>query len=403
MVPTIANRESPRGGAKIRVAFLLPNIEAGGTERHILALARSLDRSRYSPSLATTAGGGSLFREFSEILPVTVMGDPDAHRRIRVGPLVQIKTIRALARIYRAERPDIVHACLPAACVIGPVAARLAGVPKVIVSRRSLGNYKAGHPLLRWTEPAGYRLADAVLVNSEAVRRDVEKTEWFWKGKIRLVYNGIDTTPPKPSAIAGPAPEVSGPEGGPVVVYVANLFPYKGHLDLVEAARAVVDGFPSARFLLVGRDAGAMDAVRARIDALRLSQNVLLAGLRPDAAGIAAAATFVVHPSHEEGFSNTILEAMAAGKAVVATSVGGNPEAVADGETGILVPPRDPSSLAAAILSLLRDPARARAMGAAGRRRVVERFSLERMIREIESLYESLLPGAGILEREGKG
>ncbi len=395
-IPSIA-------GPKIKIAFLLPNIESGGTERHILSLVRSLDRSRYSLSLVTTAGGGSLFEEFSEILPVTVMGEPGSHRRIRVGPLVHIGAIRTLARIYRKERPDIVHACLPAACVIGPVAARLAGVRNVIISRRSLSNYKAKYPLLRKVEPLGYLLADVVLVNSDAVRRDVERTERFWEGKIRRIYNGIDTTPPAPSPIGDLVPELSGQEVRPLITYVANLFPYKGHMDLVDAARTVVGEFPSARFLLVGRDSGAMDAVRDRIAALGLERHVLLAGLRTDAVRIAAASSFVVHPSHEEGFSNTILEAMAAGKAVVATRAGGNPEAVVDGETGILVPPRDPSSLSAAILSLLRDPECTRAMGAAGRRRAVERFSVERMTREIESLYESLLSRTGVREREGNG
>jgi len=385
---------------KIKIAYLLPNIESGGTERHILSLARSLDRSRYSLSLVTTAGGGSLYKEFSEIMPVTVMGEPGSHRRIRVGPLVHIGAIGALAWIYRKERPDIVHACLPVACVLGPIAARLAGVRKVIVSRRSLSNYKAKYPQMSRVEPLGYLLADAVLVNSDAVRRDVERTERFWEGKIRLVHNGIDTTPTVPSPIREMFPELAGREAGPVVTYVANLFPYKGHMDLVEAARTVVDEFPSARFLLVGRDAGEMEAVRARIAALGLDRRVLLAGLRSDALKIMAASSFVVHPSHEEGFSNTILEAMAAGKAVVATRVGGNPEAVIDGETGILVPPRDPAALSAAMLSLLRDPARALEMGAAGRRRVVERFSLGKMVREIESLYEGLFHGA---DRHGEG
>ncbi|MBI5574856.1 MAG: glycosyltransferase [Deltaproteobacteria bacterium] len=378
-------------GSPVKIAYLLPNIEAGGTERHILSLARSLDRARFSLSLATTAGGGSLFREFSDLMPVSIIGgNPEAHRQVRPGVRDHIGAIVTLAGFYRRERPDIVHAYLPAACVIGPVAARLAGVKNVIVSRRSLSNYKASHTLLSRAEPLGYRLADIVLVNSDAVRRDVEKTERFWEGKIRRIYNGIDTAARDPGPIGRLLPELAGNEEAPVATYVANLFHYKGHIDLVRAARIVADAFPSARFVLVGRDAGAMEEVREEIARLSLAGNVFLAGLRADAGAILAASTFAVHPSHEEGFSNVILEAMAAEKAVVATRVGGNPEAVLDGETGILVPPGDPSSLAEAILALLRDPDRARSMGAAGRRRAVERFSLERMTMEIASLYEEL-------------
>ena len=385
-----------------KIAFLLPNLESGGTEKHVLTLARSLDRSRYSLSLVTTAGGGSLFREFSSIMPVTVMGEPDVHRRIRVGPLVHIGAIRTLAGMYRREQPDIVHAYLPAACVIGPIAARIAGIGKVIVSRRSLSNYKAKFPLLRRVEPLGYLLADAVLVNSDAVRRDVEKTERFWEGKIRRIYNGIEAAPPETLPIGQLVPELSGGGEGPVITYVANLFPYKGHMDLVRAARTVVDAFPAARFVLVGRDAGAMGRVREEIARLSLAGNVFLTGPRSDAAGILAASTFAVHPSHEEGFSNVILEAMAAGKAVVATRVGGIPEAVVDGETGILVPPGAPPSLAEALLALLRKPEIAQAMGEAGRRRAVEQFSADVMVREIEALYEALVPRA-VPRGEGKG
>lgn len=185
-----------------------------------------------------------------------------------------------------------------------------------------------------------------------------------------------------------------------MITYVANLFLYKGHMDLVRAARTVVDAFPAARFVLVGRDAGAMDRVKEEIARLSLAGNVFLTGPRSDAAGILAASTFAVHPSHEEGFSNVILEAMAAGKAVVAAQVGGNPEAVVDGETGTLVPPGDLPCLAEALLALLRKPEITRAMGDAGRRRAVERFSADIMVREIGALYEDLFhrvapPGEG--------
>jgi glycosyltransferase involved in cell wall biosynthesis len=108
------------------------------------------------------------------------------------------------------------------------------------------------------------------------------------------------------------------------------------------------------------------------------------------------AADLVVHPSHEEGFPNTILEAMAAGKAVVATNVGGIPEAVMDGETGILVPPRRPDRLAEALLALLNDPERAARMGKAGRRRVVDAFPLGKMVREVEEMYDRLLEGGAL-------
>ena len=227
-------------------------------------------------------------------------------------------------------------------------------------------------------------------VNSDAVGEAVRRQERLWGGKIRLVYNGVECRSGPVERIDRLCPGVSD-DGTPAVTYVANLFAYKGHSDLVDAARKVADVFPSIRFLLVGADAGEEGNVRRRIEALGLGRNVLLVGPRPDAATIVAASAFLVHPSHQEGFSNAILEAMAAGKAVIATRVGGIPESVEDGQTGLLVPARNPAALAAAVLSLLRDPDRARAMGEAGRRRVEEEFSIGRMVEGIESLYVELL------------
>jgi glycosyltransferase involved in cell wall biosynthesis len=133
-----------------------------------------------------------------------------------------------------------------------------------------------------------------------------------------------------------------------------------------------------------------MAAVQDRISRLGLEKHMLLPGPRTDTAFIFAASTIAAHPSHEEGFPNAVLEAMAAGKAVVAAAAGGTIEAVEDGHTGILVPPRNPKALSAAILRLLQDPACAQRMGEAGRARVREEFSLERMVRSYEELYDEL-------------
>ncbi len=202
---------------------------------------------------------------------------------------------------------------------------------------------------------------------------------------------------PTPSSLREPSRRwtLPFPRTPAVILYVANLFPYKGHLDLVEAAAAVTARFPKAHFLLAGREEGTGGQVRRRIEELGLQEQVRLLGPRDDVPALMAAADLVVHPSHEEGFSNTILEAMSAGKAVVATAVGGIPEAVEDGVTAILVPSRSPERLAEVLVSLLTDPARARAMGEAGRRRVRERFPLEKMVRGIEGLYDELLSGRG--------
>jgi len=378
----------------IKIIYVLPNLEAGGTERHVLHLVQRMNPARFNLSLVTVAGGGSLHETFAERIPVTVMGDPARGRRFRKSYLEQLVTLGALTRLLRERKPNILHAYLPAANVLGPIAARLAGVRGTIVSKRALANYKADYPILRRVEPVGNLLADIILVNSDAVRRDVERTERHWEGKFRKIYNGVAPIEPWTLEEAMAFRRREGiPGDAPVALCVSNFYPYKGHEELAEAAARVVPTFPNVVFLLVGRDSGTMEETRIRFRTRGIEGSVRFAGGRADVPDLLRASDLFVHPSREEGFSNAILEAMAAGLPVVACDVGGNPEAVTDGETGRMVPSRDAAAFASAIAEFLADPEKRKAMGEAGRRRAIGRFSLDRMVGEMESLYESLARG----------
>jgi glycosyltransferase involved in cell wall biosynthesis len=308
--------------------------------------------------------------------------------------LEHLRTIGVVARLLRRSPPDILHAYLPAANVIGPVAARLSSVPRVIVSKRALAEYKAHYPLLRRVEPLGNRLADVILVNSDAVRRDVERTERHWEGKFRKIYNGVAPIEPwAPDEAMAFRRREGIPDDTLVALCVSNFYPYKGHEELVEAVAKVVPVYPNVIFLMVGRDSGTMEATKARVRERGIERSVRFVGSRTDVPDLLRASDLFVHPSREEGFSNAILEAMAAGLPVVACDVGGNPEAIVDRETGRLVPPRNAWAFASAVAELLADPEKRKAMGEAGRHRATERFSLDRMVGEMESLYEALAGG----------
>jgi glycosyltransferase involved in cell wall biosynthesis len=377
----------------VGVAYVLPGLGRGGTEKHVMDLASCLNRARFSPSVVSTAGNGPLRQPLEDAgVPVTILNYPglSLHPTRAIRLLREtLSFFREMTGAFRKHGVSVVHSFLPGGNVLGVCGAVLAGIPVAIVSKRALCDYKRGHPVFSILENLANLRARAILVNSKAVARDVEANERGWRSKIQLIYNGVDTGDhPLPPGELSPGPADG--ENRPVVTYVANFHAYKGHEDLVEAAESVCRKIPDALFLLVGRDAGAMPAVRDRIAALGLEKHVILAGPRADTKGILAASTLAVHPSHQEGFPNTVLEAMAAGKAVVAAGAGGTVEAVEDGRTGILVPPRNPEALAEALLRLLRDPACARRMGEAGRARVREEFSLEKMVRSYENLYDEL-------------
>jgi len=385
-------------GNPVRVAVILPYLVQGGTEGQALALVRRIDRRKYDPFVVALAGGGELEAEYrSAGVPVAVLGyagiSPSRGNGWRTVA-DSVRCVRRLASLLREGKAGIVHAWLPAANALAPLAARIAGGSRVVVGKRTLSEYKARHRLAASAESFGNRLADVVLVNSEAVLRDVEKTERHWEGKIRKIYNGVEPLPPwAPGEKEAFRRRERLPMGGAVATCLSNFYPYKGHKDLVDAAARIAPRVPGVTFLLVGRDSGTMEATREAVLRAGLAGNVRFLGNRTDVGDILRASDLLVHPSHEEGFSNAVLEAMAAGLPVVASRVGGNPEAVEDGVTGLLVPPREPEPLAAAMAELLGDGERRKRMGEAGRARALDRFSVDRMVAEMEALYESLARG----------
>jgi glycosyltransferase involved in cell wall biosynthesis len=304
------------------------------------------------------------------------------------GSLAQINTahqVLRLAAYIERESIRLVHANDFYANVLAVPAARLAGA-KVICSRFDLGHwYSRAHHVV---EALACRAADAVYVNAGAVRDMCVNDEGVAAEKIAVIRNGVDLA--AFDAAARRPLDAPVPAGRPTIVMIGNLFPVKGHLDLIDAVARLKPEFPDLLVLCAGE--GSMRAiVEQQIAHHGLRETVLLLGHRMDVPALLARAQVAVLPSHAEGLSNALIEAMAASLPVVATAVGGNVELVVEGASGHLVPPHKTEVLAERLAGLLREPQRAKALGAAGRKRVQQELTLEEMTRRTGELYGSLL------------
>jgi glycosyltransferase involved in cell wall biosynthesis len=226
--------------------------------------------------------------------------------------------------------------------------------------------------------------------------KDWLTSEGYDPAKVVVIPNGVEldrfSERPDPERVRR---ELGIVTGAPLVMVVSRLTRQKGLEQFLEAAQILAPRFPDARFVIVGyanpAEQAYEDSLKVLTAQLGLSDRVIFTGLRQDVPGLLAAATVSVMPSLNEALSNVLLESMAAGAPTVATRVGGTPEAIADEVTGLLVEPGDASALAEAVAKLLQQPGLARRLGDAARKAIVDRYSVEKMVRATESLYLDLL------------
>jgi glycosyltransferase involved in cell wall biosynthesis len=236
---------------------------------------------------------------------------------------------------------------------------------------------------------------DAVLGNSLSVTRQLTEEEGVPADRLGLIYNGINS-----DVFAGSEARVAlraslgiGPEAL-VLCMTANLIPYKGHEDLIDALALAAKRMPEEwRLLLAGHDHGIGESLKNKAERLGLRKNISFLGSRTDIPALLAACDIGILCSHQEGFANAILEGMAARLPMIVTDVGGNSEAVVHGETGIVVPPKDPKRLSDAIIQLAQNQSLRSTYGAAGWQRVTEHFGMKRCVTLYDLLYRGLLAG----------
>jgi len=366
----------------------------GGAEQVFSTLLQGLDPGRFEVTVACH-GQGVMFDTYRR----------DATRvfSLDLVDLRRLSTVTRLAGMMRESRCDIVHTHLWTADVLGGLAARLAGVRRVVSSVAGAyflpidvtGGKRVRRQAFSCVFRSIYWGCDRVIAPSQYVADDLSARSGIRvpRGRISVIQNGVDVheVERQERHVACGSSERWG-SGSPVVAVVANFFPIKGHRYLIRAIPQVVRVYPRVRFVLAG-DGESRASAELLAKQLGVADRVTFTGEIRDSLELMKRSDLVVVPSISEGLPITLIEAMALGRAVVATDVGGIPEVVEDGVTARIVPPRNPAALAGAMLELLKAPQRSRRLGEAGQAVARQRFSANRMVGMTEELYLELHGG----------
>ena len=366
-----------------RVLILTVGFTIGGAEQLILTTAPRLQRDGFEVSVACLKEWG-------------VLGDELDARGVRAMALGargawDLRVLGRLLSILRRDRIQILVAHLFRANLVARVVGRLGSVPFIVTTHHDSFSWMGWHQRLaeRLTAP----MSDVVTTCSESVRREAIERFGLRPGLVRTLRNAIELPegPPDAAARDRVRGELGASPGDLLVGTLGRLDePKKGLAVFLRAARLLERDFPRARFAIVG-DGPARAALEGRATRDGVSHCTVFAGLRRDVQDVLRAFDLLVQPSLWEGFGLTLVEAMAVGTPVVASRVGGVPEAVEDGVTGLLVPPGDAQALATACAAILGDRGRAERMGRAGIERSRAEFGIERLTTEMEGLYRDLL------------
>ncbi len=345
-----------------------------GGQRQVLFLHRGLLERGVRSRLVCSRGGELLRRARREGLPaegLPLRGEWDLWSALRI------------ARIARREGASVLHAHSSHAQALA-LLARAFGWRGPVVATRRVDFVPRAHPLNRWK----YHGVSRLVVISRAIR-DIMLGFGLPPEKLRIVPSGVEPVPAPPGAAARFRESVGVSPGEPLVGNVAHLADHKGQRYLVDAAARVLERVPRARFVIVGT--GELEApLKARAAGLGLGDRMVFAGFRDDIPAVLEGLDVFVMSSHLEGLGTSVMDALLAGRPVVATRAGGIPDIIEDGVHGVLVPPRDPEALAGGIVRVLENPGWARDLARAGRDRVLREFGVDAMVRGCLRVYREL-------------
>lgn len=387
---------------KKAIRIFICSLDIGGTERHLAQVLPELVKKGWRVRIGVLTHRGALADEIQAqgVMVESLLSTFELQLIMKLPRLIgrMVRLILCLTKLiyqFTQDKTTILHFFLPESYIIGMVAAKLSRFPgPKLMSRRSMNNYQQKCHGIAWIESKLHPMNSIVSGNSLAVIQQL-KQELIPENRLRLIYNGIDLAAYQVKYDSNVVRhELNISERALVLIIIANIIPYKGHLDLLQGLSNIKHQLPDDWHLLcIGHDSGIVPELKQFCEKNHMLKQVKWLGSRKDIPRLLSCADIGVLSSHEEGFSNAILEYMAMNLPVVATDVGGNAEAVLDGKTGIVVPAKNPAALGNAILELAQDKDKSIKFGQLGKKRVIEQFSLERCVNAYDKLYQSLIAG----------
>jgi glycosyltransferase involved in cell wall biosynthesis len=372
------------------ILFVIDNLTFGGGERGFLQIIRSLKNKGYNITVASMPGG-----EFACQLGAIGVRVKFVNMRSRLNPCIFLQVIK----ICRQRKIDILHSQGARADFFARIAAKLAKVPIIISTVQMLVEGYDVNPLKRLIyvvlDRFSERFVDRFIVVSESLRETLIEKHRILPEKVVTIYNGIELDEYKPnvkevrSQESEVRKEFALARNVPVIGAIGRLVWQKGFEYLIEGVPEVLKEYPDARFLIVG-DGPLKNKLKFKSKELRVEERIVFTGFRSDIKEILSTIDVLAMPSLLEGLPMVLLEGMAMAKPIIATDIDGISEVLVDEETGLLVPPENPSTLAKAIIRMLSNRDKAKQMGLAARRDVEERFSVETMLKRVNEVYQEL-------------
>ena len=381
------------GKKSLKICVVIGSLDVGGTETHLARVLPDLLSSQLEISVYCISRPGfyaeSLKKAGINIIYVPWLGTL-ARRFFIFKPLLLLLAPLFFTMHIFVQKFDIIHFFLPASYILlGPLSL-IHKRSKKVMSRRSLNLYQKQYPaIVRSIECWLHTRMDFVTGNSHAIIKQLIHDENIPESKLSLIYNGINIPNIPQEARKRIRDSFNIPHDCIIMTIVANLIPYKGHKDLLKACSMLQSD--NWRLLIVGQDSAHIQKeLEDLANRYQINRQVLFVGQRHDVAEVLAASDIGLLTSHQEGFSNSVLEGMAASLPMIVTDVGGNSEAITDGVTGFVIPVKSPRAICDAMKMLLDDPEKRANMGHQAQLRARSHFSHDGCVRQYINLYGQL-------------